>query len=104
MVDKLARFVKASMKGWQYAMDHQAEAVDITLENDASGAQTKDHQTRMMSEIAKLIPGSSKGLGYLDEAAYTRTVGVLMSGKSDPVITKKPEGAWTHVVWDAAQK
>lgn len=104
MVDKLGRFVKASMKGWQYAMDHQAEAVDITLENDTSGAQTKDHQTKMMSEIAKLIPGSSKGLGYLDEAAYTRTVDVLMSGKSDPVITKKPEGAWTHVVWDAAQK
>jgi len=24
-----------------------------------------------------------------------------MSGGSDPVITKKPTGAWTHAVYDA---
>jgi hypothetical protein len=24
-----------------------------------------------------------------------------MSGKSDPVITKKPVGAWTHAVYEA---
>ena len=33
--------------------------------------------------------------------ARDRTVAVLMSGKSDPVITKKPEGAWTHAVYEA---
>jgi hypothetical protein len=32
---------------------------------------------------------------------YERTVVTLMSGGSDPVITKKPSGAWTHVVYDA---
>jgi NitT/TauT family transport system substrate-binding protein len=100
MVDKLARFVKASMKGWDYAIKNQKEAVEIVLENDASGAQTEKHQTTMMSEIAKLIEGNPKGLGYLDPAAYDRTVGVLMGGKSDPVIAKKPEGAWTHEVWN----
>jgi len=31
-------------------------------------------------------------------------VTTLLSGKSDPVITKKPEGAWTHKIWDMAQK
>jgi NitT/TauT family transport system substrate-binding protein len=25
-----------------------------------------------------------------------------MGGGSDPVITKKPEGAWTHAITDAA--
>ncbi|HWK44206.1 MAG TPA: ABC transporter substrate-binding protein [Stellaceae bacterium] len=98
--DRLARFVKASMKGWQYAMDHQDEAVKIVLDNDTAGAQTEAHQKRMMGEIAKLIPGASKGLGYLDEAAYEQTVKILMSGKSDPVISKAPVGAWTHAVWD----
>jgi NitT/TauT family transport system substrate-binding protein len=38
----------------------------------------------------------------LDEADYTRTVDALMSGGSDPVITKAPEGAWTHEVTDKA--
>ena len=102
MVDKLARFVKASMKGWDYAIKNQAEAVEIVLENDASGAQTEAHQAKMIGEIAKLIEGGTKGPGYLDPAAYERTVNVLIGGKSDPVISRKPEGAWTHEVWEKA--
>jgi NitT/TauT family transport system substrate-binding protein len=102
MVDRLARFVKASIQGWKYAIDHQDEAVKIVLENDTAGAQTQAHQKRMMSEVAKLIAGGPKGIGYLGEAAYDRTVSVLLSGKSDPVITHKPEGAWTHAVWEKA--
>jgi NitT/TauT family transport system substrate-binding protein len=100
--ERLSRFLKASMLGWQFAVEHQDDAVKIVLENDTAGAQTPAHQKRMMSEIAKLVEPAPHGLGYLDEAAYTRTVSELMSGMSDPVITKKPEGAWTHTVWDKA--
>lgn len=98
-VDKMARFVKASMKGWDYARANQREAAEIVLENDASGAQTEKHQVRMMGEINKLTEGSD---GKLDPAAYERTVKTLMSGGSDPVITKKPSGAWTHKVINKA--
>jgi NitT/TauT family transport system substrate-binding protein len=100
--DRLARFLKASMQGWQYAITHQDEAVKIVLANDTTGSQTAEHQARMMTEIAKLVAGSSHGLGYLDESAANRTVAVLMGGKSEPVITKKPVGAWTHAVWEKA--
>jgi NitT/TauT family transport system substrate-binding protein len=100
--ERLTRFVKASMLGWQYAVAHQDEAVKIVLENDTAGAQTPAHQKRMMSEIAKLVEPAPHGLGYLEESAYTSTVAELMSGMSDPVITKKPEGAWTHAIWDKA--
>jgi NitT/TauT family transport system substrate-binding protein len=100
--EALARFVKASLKGWDYAIKNQAEAVKIVLKNDASGAQTEKHQARMMGEIAKLVAGGS--LGKLDPKSYERTVSTLMSGKSDPVITKKPAGATTDTVWAAAQK
>jgi NitT/TauT family transport system substrate-binding protein len=102
MTDKLARFVKASMKGWDYAVKNQDEAVKIVLKNDASGAQKEAHQKRMMSEIAKLV-GTGK-TGQLDMKAYERTVDTLMQGKSDPVITKKPSGAVTDKIWLAAQK
>ncbi len=102
MVDRLARFVKASLLGWKYAADHQDEAVKIVLANDTAGLQTAAHQKRMMGEIAKLIAPGPHGLGYLDPAAYDRTVTLLMSGASDPVITKKPAGAWTHAVWNKA--
>jgi NitT/TauT family transport system substrate-binding protein len=102
MVDKLARFVKASMKGWDWAVANQAEAVQIVLNNDATGAQTEKHQTQMLGEIAKLVGTNPKGTGWLDPAAYDRTVKILLSGKSAPVITKAPEGAWTHDIFDKA--
>ncbi len=97
MVDKLARFVKASMKGWAWARDNSDAAAEIVLENDATGAQTEAHQKRMMGEINKLTAGSD---GSLDVAAAERTVDTLMKGGSDPVITKKPEGAWTSKITD----
>jgi NitT/TauT family transport system substrate-binding protein len=97
--DKMVRFVRASMKGWKYAEANPDEAADIVLENDASGAQTERHQRRMMREIAKLTAGST---GALDPAAYERTVKTLLEGGSDPVITKTPEGAWTHAITDKA--
>ncbi len=95
-VDKMARFVKASMKGWQYAKEHPDEAAEIVLDNDATGAQTEKHQKRMVRETIKLLGDDAA----LDEDAYQRTVDTLMSGGSDPVITKKPEGAYTHAVTD----
>ncbi len=97
--DKMVRFVRASMKGWKYAEGNVDEAAQIVLDNDATGAQTIEHQTRMMGEIAKLTAGSN---GALDEADYTRTVAALMSGGSDPVITAEPVGAWSHAVTDKA--
>jgi NitT/TauT family transport system substrate-binding protein len=98
-VDKMARFVRASMKGWDYAIQNPDEAAQIVLDNDETGAQTIEHQTRMMGEIGKLITDQNAAL---DPAAYERTVATLMAGGSDPVIAKAPEGAWTHAVTDAA--
>lgn len=98
-VDKMARFVAASMKGWEYARENPDEAAEIVLDNDASGAQTEKHQQRMVREINKLTEGSD---GSLDVADYERTVKTLLSGGSDPVISKEPEGAWTSVVIEKA--
>jgi NitT/TauT family transport system substrate-binding protein len=97
-VDKMARFVRASMKGWAWARENSDAAADIVLENDETGAQTEKHQRRMMGEINKLTAGGGK----LVESDYERTVATLMSGGSDPVISKAPSGAWSHIVWDAA--
>ncbi|RKT28044.1 NitT/TauT family transport system substrate-binding protein [Roseovarius halotolerans] len=99
-VDKLARFVRASMKGWKWAEENPEEAAMIVLDNDATGAQTEKHQVRMMTEIAKLTAGSN---GALDPADFERTVESLLSGGESPVITKHPgDGAWTHEISDAA--
>ncbi len=99
-VETMAKFVKASMKGWDYARANGDEAAQIVVDADASGAAAIDHQKRMMGEINKLTEGSD---GTLDTAAADRTVETLLGGGSDPVITKKPEGAWSSAVTDKAK-
>ncbi|ATX67791.1 nitrate ABC transporter substrate-binding protein [Roseinatronobacter bogoriensis subsp. barguzinensis] len=98
-VDKMARFVRASMRGWEWAAENVEEAAMIVLEYDDTGAQTEEHQIRMMGEVALLIEGSN---GTLDMEDYERTVATLLGGGSDPVITAEPEGAVTSAVTDAA--
>ena len=98
-VDRMVRFVRASMRGWKYAEENPDEAAEIVLDNDATGAQTEKHQKRMMGEIAKLTAGSN---GTLDPADYQRTVDTLLAGGSDPVISMEPEGAWTSAITDQA--
>ena len=97
--DKMVRFVKASMMGWKWAEENPEEAAMIVLEYDETGAQTEQHQVRMMGEVAKLTAGSN---GALDVADYERTVATLLGGGSDPVITAEPEGAYTLEITDAA--
>src|ERR1700710_1259729 len=101
-VDALARFVKASMQGWEYAAPHPEEAVKIVMANDTAGVLDAAHQTHMMKSVAELLGTDKAKAGYLNEADYARTVDVLMSDKTDPVITKQPVGAYSHVVWDKA--
>ncbi|MGR3722542.1 ABC transporter substrate-binding protein [Abyssibius alkaniclasticus] len=98
-VDRMARFVRASMRGWKWAEENPEDAAMIVLEYDETGAQTEAHQIRMMTEVAKLTAGSN---GTLDVADYDRTVATLLGTESDPVITRAPEGAWTHAVTDLA--
>ncbi len=97
--DRMVRFVRASMMGWKWAEENPDAAAAIVMDYDETGAQTIEHQTRMMGEIAKLTAGSN---GTLDEADYDRTVQSLLAGGDDPVISMAPTGAWTHAITDAA--
>ena len=105
-VARMAKFLKASFKGWNDAVKNPAEAAKIVVAADSSGSATEKVQLRQMENIAKLIgsAGTPK-LGYLEPSAYERTVKVLMTGGSSPVIKKDPgKAAYSHAVWEAAGK
>ncbi|MET3660848.1 ABC transporter substrate-binding protein [Aquamicrobium ahrensii] len=89
--DKMVRFVRASMKGWKYAVDNPEEAAEAVME---AGGQDENHQQRMVGEVAKLI-----GDGKLDPVVYERTTKALLDQK---IITKEPEGAYTTAITDKA--
>ena len=105
-VAKMAKFLKASFKGWNEAVKHPEEAAKIVVANDTSGSASLAVQKRQMENVAKLISNANTPkIGYLDPAAYERTIKVLMAGGSDPVIKKDPgKAAMTHIVWEQAAK
>jgi NitT/TauT family transport system substrate-binding protein len=79
--DLVQRFVRASMKGWQAAIDDQKGAVDTVMKHVEPGSTTADHQTRMMSEVAKLVlpQGMNKSqIGVMDAARFKTTADIAL--------------------------
>lgn len=95
-VDQMTRFVRASMKGWQYALENPAEAAQIVVDSDETGAATLEHQLYMVGEVSKLVDAIDPAL---DAATYERTVKALLD---QSIITQEPVGGFTRVITDAA--
>jgi len=103
--DRAAKFLRATMKGWNDAVKDPAGAAKIVVAADPSGSAKEAVQKRQMENVAKLITtaGTPK-MGYLEPAAFERTVKVLLAAGSAPVIKKDPGAdAWTHDVWNKAK-
>jgi NitT/TauT family transport system substrate-binding protein len=94
-VDAYTRFVRASMKGWQYALDNPEEAAQIVVDSDETGAAQLAHQLYMVGEVSKLVDANDAALNM---TTYDRTVKALLDQKN---IKAQPEGAYTTVVTDA---
>jgi NitT/TauT family transport system substrate-binding protein len=82
------KVIAATLQGWIYCRDHQAECVQMTLKEGPT--LPKGHQTWMMNEINKLIWPSTSGIGVMDKAAYARTASI---SKQFGVIKKAPNAA-----------
>ncbi|KQT48552.1 nitrate ABC transporter substrate-binding protein [Devosia sp. Leaf420] len=94
-VDAYTRFVRASMKGWDYALKNPEEAAEIVVEMDETGAAELAHQLYMVGEVSKLVDANDAAL---DMTTYDRTVKALLDQK---IIKAQPEGAYTTAVTDA---
>jgi len=98
-----ARFLRASLKGWELCRDRPAECVEIVLKE--SPVLGRDHQTWMMTEVNKLVwgpPTPSSPPGKMDPAAFKQTAEIALKFG----VIKKPAdaGAYTHEIWELAQK
>ncbi len=86
--DTLVKFLRATIRGWQYTAEHPEEAGKIVYEIGQSA--TEDHQiamTKKVIETAVIPEGSDAGhIGELDTARIQRTIDL---GYSTGLISKK---------------
>lgn len=72
----VARFVQATLKGYQYAIEHIDEAVDTTLTYDES--LDKDFQGASMRAEIPLIDTGDARIGLMDEVVWESTHTILL--------------------------
>lgn len=75
--DLCEKMVRASLKGWAYALDHPEEAVDIVLKHDKTGKLTRPHQLRQMQEVIRLVRFGGRPLGWHDPEEVKRVARIL---------------------------
>ena len=108
-VDKMARFVKASMKGWDYARAHPEEAVKIVLDNDFdrrpdraspdADAERGQQADRGLQRRAR--QGRLRAHG--EDAAHRRLrSGHLQGARPAPIRPRSPTRRWRSKASDAA--
>jgi NitT/TauT family transport system substrate-binding protein len=68
------KVIAATLQGWIYCRDHQAECVQMTLKEGPT--LPKGHQTWQMNEINKLIWPNAAGIGIMNTADYKRTASI----------------------------
>ena len=80
----LAKFVRASLKGWQYAKENRTEALDIVLEvmKKEHVPSSKAHQSWMLDKVLNLMEPGSKNVkkGQLSEPDFIKTQKILFDG------------------------
>lgn len=95
--------LRASLRGWQYAIDNPKEAVDIVLKYDSSGTADRAHQLSMLREISKLVKVPWRELGYTDRNTVQQMINILLRYKvlEGPL---QPEAVYTNEFWDQARE
>jgi len=101
--DIAARFLRATMKGWEFCKDKPGECVDIVVKQ--SPTLPKAHQEWMMAEINKLIwgpPAPKTTIGKMDADSFKRTAEIAL--KFGVIKKAADEKAYTTEIYEMATK
>jgi NitT/TauT family transport system substrate-binding protein len=76
------RFLRASLRGWKWAVENPEPAVDIVMKQNPN--LKRDHQVAMLREVGKLLtwgPAKERGIGYVDPKAAEFTSKFLLENQ-----------------------
>lgn len=70
--DICRKFVSASIKGWEYVIDHPDEAAEIVMRYDKENRLNLEHEKKQVREIIKLIEKDKYKIGIHDKEKFER--------------------------------
>jgi len=75
--DLIKRFVEATLEGWNYALEHQTEAIQFTLQQ--SDKLKESHQRAMLKASVELLKRDGKPIGWIDRKKWQEIHDLLLS-------------------------
>lgn len=87
--DLVQRFVRATMLGYKYAVEHPEEAVAATLPYDSK--LDANIQTAQMKAGIPLIDTGDKPIGWMEDSVWKNTANLLLEGGFIPSAIKVQE-------------
>ncbi len=72
------RFLRATLKGWRYTIENPEEAVDLTLQYDATLG--RERQARMVEAQAPLIHTGKVEIGWMEDSIWQEMHQMLLEG------------------------
>lgn len=100
--DLTAKFLKATINGWNDACSDPDAAAKIVFNNVDQASTTLAHQTSMAEAVAKIVVPSgfdSSKIGYIDPTIVKQTVDLSIKYN---VIKKSPATIYDDQYWKAA--
>ncbi|HEY89290.1 MAG TPA: ABC transporter substrate-binding protein [Thermoflexia bacterium] len=101
--DLAVRMLRATLRGWEYAIEHPEETARIVIKYDQTGTQVYAHQLTMMAEIAKLVRiNTVRPLGYTERQNVQQMLNALATYG---VVAENlvPEQVYTDEIWKEAR-
>lgn len=72
-------FVKSTLDGWQFAIENEAETVDIVLKYTTD--RTKSHETYMLQQSIPLIHTGDSKIGLMNTEMWNKMVDILIDNE-----------------------
>jgi ABC-type nitrate/sulfonate/bicarbonate transport system substrate-binding protein len=98
--DELARFVRAVLRGIDYAAENPAEAVEIVLQY--AGPETDRDHMRFMLDAELADAQSEQGYGWQSLAQWQSLAEMLTEYDALPGVQVAPDDAFTAAIWEEA--
>jgi NitT/TauT family transport system substrate-binding protein len=73
------RFLRATLNGWQYTIEHENEAIDVTMKYAAGSSRT--HQANMLNSSIPLISAGNTRLGWMESDQWKQLQNILIQQK-----------------------
>lgn len=97
-IDAFKRFLAAAARGWQSLHDDPSDAERLIMALPDSAKLDEKVVAESLAAVSEAVGVDNVDLGTLDDAAYDRTVLLLLTGAPDPTLAAAPSGAVSPVL------